>query len=87
MRISRPGTSLASDIEITSSNVQIGDVILIGGQPHRVVDLSQLTGGAKQLRFESGELLTMHARTRLIALRVRRVGDHLRGFSPTRHRR
>ncbi|MEV8627508.1 hypothetical protein [Streptomyces sp. NPDC051079] len=87
MRITTPGTSVTSSIEITSTNVQIGDVILIGGLPHRVVDLSQLPGGAKQLRFESGELLTMHTRTRLAALRMRRVGDRRRGFSPTRHRR
>ncbi|MEU7018672.1 hypothetical protein [Streptomyces sp. NPDC046385] len=85
--MTKPGTSLASNIEITSANVQIGDVIQIGGQPHHVVDLTQLPGGAKQLRFDSGELLTMHARTRLTALRVRRVGDRLRGFSPTHHRR
>ncbi|MEV7275401.1 hypothetical protein [Streptomyces sp. NPDC093111] len=87
MRITTPGSSVTSNIEITSTNVQIGDVILIGGLPHRVVDLSQLPGGAKQLRFETGELLTMHTRTRLIALRMRRVGDRHRGFSASRHRR
>ncbi|MEF9884411.1 hypothetical protein [Streptomyces sp. P9-A4] len=87
MRITTPSSAVTSNIEITSTNVQIGDVILIGGLPHRVIDLSQLRGGAKQLRFESGELLTMHTRTRLVALRMRRVGDRDRGFSPTRHRR
>ncbi|MGW6870012.1 hypothetical protein [Streptomyces sp. NPDC054901] len=53
-------------------SVQRGDVIQIGGQPCRVVNLTQLAGGAKRLHFESGELLTMHARTRLVALRMRR---------------
>jgi hypothetical protein len=52
---------LAADVEITSASVQRGDVIQIGGQPCRVADLFQLPGGVKRLRFESGELLTMHA--------------------------
>ncbi|MGW0967208.1 hypothetical protein [Streptomyces sp. NPDC002516] len=33
------------------------------------VGLFQLPQGAKQLVFESGELLTIHARTRLLAVR------------------
>nr|WSX50737.1 hypothetical protein OG409_18375 [Streptomyces sp. NBC_00974] len=67
-----PSGALASHIEITSTTVQRGDVIQVGGQPCRVVDLIQLPASAKRLCFESGELLTMHARTRLIALRMRR---------------
>ncbi|WP_329547884.1 hypothetical protein OG548_31130 [Streptomyces sp. NBC_01356] len=62
----------ASSVEITSTSVQRGDVIQVGGQPCRVTDLFQLPHGAKQLLFESGELLTMHTRTRLIAVRVPR---------------
>ncbi|MER7534715.1 hypothetical protein ABTX77_07970 [Streptomyces sp. NPDC097704] len=67
-----PSGAMASTVEITSANVQCGDVIQIGGQPCRVTDLRQLPGGAKRLLFESGEYLTMHTRTRLIALRVLR---------------
>uniref|UniRef100_UPI0040400CD3 hypothetical protein n=1 Tax=Streptomyces sp. SJL17-4 TaxID=2967224 RepID=UPI0040400CD3 len=67
-----PGGALASPVEITTATVQRGDVIQIGGQPCRVADLRQLPGGAKRLLFESGELLTMHTRTRLIAVRVLR---------------
>ncbi|MFG2979943.1 hypothetical protein ACGFYQ_01620 [Streptomyces sp. NPDC048258] len=52
--------------------MQCGDVIQIGGQPCRVADLVQLPAGAKRLFFESGEALTMHARSRLIALRMMR---------------
>ncbi|MFF8896083.1 hypothetical protein ACF082_01135 [Streptomyces lydicus] len=59
-------------VEITSASVQRGDVIQIGGHPCRVTDLLQLPGGAKRLWFESGELLTMHSRTRLVALRMLR---------------
>ncbi|MCX4981493.1 hypothetical protein [Streptomyces sp. NBC_00572] len=66
------GGALASPVEITTATVQRGDVIQIGGQPCRVADLRQLPGGAKRLLFESGELLTMHTCTRLIAVRVLR---------------
>ncbi|MFF5417866.1 hypothetical protein ACFY86_27325 [Streptomyces misionensis] len=52
--------------------MQRGDVIQLGGLPCRVADLFQLPQGAKQLLFESGELLTMHARTRLVAARMLR---------------
>jgi hypothetical protein len=82
-----PSGALAANVEITSASVQRGDVLHIGGQPCRVADLFQLPGGAKRLRFESGELLTMHSRTRLVALRMLRGGDPLRAFSPPRHRR
>ncbi|WP_053633837.1 MULTISPECIES: hypothetical protein [unclassified Streptomyces] len=67
-----PSGALAANIEITSINVRRGDVIQIGGQPCRVTDLVQLPAGAKRLFFESGEVLTMHARSRLIALRMMR---------------
>ncbi|WP_405544826.1 hypothetical protein OG590_23745 [Streptomyces goshikiensis] len=67
-----PSGSLAANIEITSISVRRGDVIQIGGQPCRVADLVQLPAGAKRLFFESGEVLTMHAKSRLIALRMTR---------------
>ncbi|MCX5081771.1 hypothetical protein OG862_12275 [Streptomyces sp. NBC_00401] len=72
MRGWAPSGVMAAPVEITMASVRRGDVIEVGGSPHRVADLVQLPGGAKQLRFESGELLTMHARSRLIALRVLR---------------
>ncbi|WP_329625716.1 hypothetical protein OG357_27650 [Streptomyces sp. NBC_01255] len=87
MRGWAPSGALASNVEITSTNVQRGDVIQIGGKPCRVADLFQLPGGAKRLLFESGELLTMHSRTRLIALRMMRGGDSFRAFPPPHHRR
>ncbi|MEV2227992.1 hypothetical protein AB0H69_05310 [Streptomyces phaeochromogenes] len=67
-----PKAAPASTVEITSTSVQCGDVIQVGGQPCRVTDLVQLPRGAKQLLFESGELLTMHTGTRLVAVRVQR---------------
>ncbi|MBJ7001213.1 hypothetical protein JG491_14180 [Streptomyces sp. CRPSP2-6A1] len=66
------GGALVSNIEVTAATVQRGDVIQLGGLPCRVADLFQLPQGAKQLLFESGELLTMHARTRLVAVRMLR---------------
>ncbi|GLV91802.1 hypothetical protein Slala04_32560 [Streptomyces lavendulae subsp. lavendulae] len=72
MRGWAPSGALAANIEITWISVQRGDVIQIGGQPCRVTDLVQLPAGAKRLFFEPGEVLTMHARSRLIALRMMR---------------
>jgi hypothetical protein len=67
-----PRSALASNIEVTAATVQRGDVIQLGGRPYRVQDLFQLHQGAKQLLFESGELLTIHTRTRLAAVRMTR---------------
>ncbi|MER5551420.1 hypothetical protein ABT001_07030 [Streptomyces sp. NPDC002793] len=64
--------ALVSHIEVTAATVQRGDIIQLGGQAYRVRDLFQLPQGAKQLVFESGELLAIHARTRLVALRMLR---------------
>ncbi|MCF3136190.1 hypothetical protein [Streptomyces olivochromogenes] len=63
---------MVSNVEITAATVQRGDVIQLGGRAYRVSDLFQLPQGAKQLLFESGELLTIHARTRLAAVRMQR---------------
>ncbi|WP_446033608.1 hypothetical protein [Streptomyces olivaceus] len=72
MRAYAPGGALVSNIEVTATTVQRGDVIHLGGRAFRVSDLFQLPQGAKQLVFESGELLTIHARTRLAAVRMLR---------------
>ncbi|MEU8788694.1 hypothetical protein [Streptomyces sp. NPDC048643] len=64
-----PGGVLVGNVEVTAATVQRGDVIQLGGRACRVRDLFQLPQGAKQLVFESGELLTIHARTRLLAVR------------------
>ncbi|CAL9295485.1 hypothetical protein ACR31U_13065 [Streptomyces rochei] len=67
-----PRGALASNIEVTAATVQRGDIIQLGGRACRVRDLFQLPQGAKQLLFESGELLTIHTRTRLAAVRMMR---------------
>lgn len=67
-----PGGALVANVEVTASTVQRGDIIQLGGRSCRVSDLFQLPQGAKQLLFESGELLTIHARTRLVAVRLLR---------------
>ncbi|MFE9310331.1 MULTISPECIES: hypothetical protein [unclassified Streptomyces] len=66
------GGALVSNIEITAATVQRGDIIQVGGRACRVRDLFQLPQGAKQLVFDSGELLTIHTRTRLVAVRTLR---------------
>jgi hypothetical protein len=67
-----PGGIQVTSVEVTANTVQRGDVIQLGGRACRVRDLYQLPKGAKQLVFESGELLTIHTRTRLIAVRPMR---------------
>ncbi|MGV9454739.1 hypothetical protein [Streptomyces sp. NPDC003635] len=67
-----PSGALVANVEITAATVQRGDVIQVGGRACRVRDLFQLSRGAKQLIFDSGELLTIHARTRLVAVRTLR---------------
>ncbi len=81
--------AVLSPVEISSTSVQLGDVIQVGGQQCRVTDLFQLPGGAKRLVFDSGELLTIHSGTRLMALRLRRVrgGEPAHALAPRRHRR
>ncbi|MET8221336.1 hypothetical protein [Streptomyces hirsutus] len=89
MRGGTPNGAVLSPVEITTASVQRGDVIQVGGQQCRVTDIFQLPGGAKRLVFDSGELLTMHTRTRLIALRLLRVrgGDPARALASRRYRR
>ncbi|WP_175515934.1 hypothetical protein [Streptomyces sp. CAI 127] len=72
MRAPTPGGALVYPVEVTATTVQRGDIIQLGGQTCRVSDLFQLPQGAKHLVFESGELLAIHARTRLTALRLLR---------------
>ncbi|MEW2298328.1 hypothetical protein ABZ719_37570 [Streptomyces sp. NPDC006743] len=72
MRERMPTGAMVSPVEITSASVQRGDLIQIGGRQCLVIDLIQLRQGAKQLVFESGELLTMHSRSRMIAMRMLR---------------
>ncbi|MEV5881672.1 hypothetical protein AB0L74_02905 [Streptomyces sp. NPDC052020] len=67
-----PRGTVVTNIEITSTTVRRGDIIQVGGRPCQVSDLFQLSHGAKQLLSESGELLTMHTRTRLLAVRMLR---------------
>jgi hypothetical protein len=66
------GGTLASNVEVTAATVRRGDIIQLGGKACRVSDLFQLPQGGKQLLFESGELLTMHARTRFAVVRMQR---------------
>jgi hypothetical protein len=46
-------------VTITAATVQLADVISVGGQSLRVVDLVRLPGGRKRLTFETGETLIL----------------------------
>ncbi|MEU9985897.1 hypothetical protein AB0E10_03640 [Streptomyces sp. NPDC048045] len=67
-----PSGALVSNIEVTSTTVRRGDIIQVGGRACYVSNLFQLPYGAKQILFESGELLTITTRTRLVAVRMLR---------------
>ncbi|MFC7863453.1 hypothetical protein ACFU5B_06520 [Streptomyces murinus] len=67
-----PDSTVVSNVEVTAASVQRKNILQLGGQPCRMADLFQLPQGTKQIVFESGELLTVHARTRLAAVRVLR---------------
>ncbi|WP_314171489.1 hypothetical protein [Streptomyces winkii] len=56
-------------VSVSSATVLRGDVIQIGGQPLIVSNIVTLPHKAKRLRFETGETLTMHIRTRFAAFR------------------
>ncbi|MGW2770315.1 hypothetical protein [Streptomyces sp. NPDC001275] len=66
------GGALVFNIEVIAAMVQRGDIIQLGGHACRVRDLFQLPQGAKRLLVESGELLTIDTRTRLVAVRMLR---------------
>ncbi|MFE9848355.1 hypothetical protein ACFYPN_05995 [Streptomyces sp. NPDC005576] len=72
MRGHGAGRLLVSHVDITSTTVLCGDIIQVGGRACRVTNLLQLPHGAKQLLLDSGELLTMHPRTRFVAVRMMR---------------
>ncbi|MFB7134410.1 hypothetical protein ACFCZY_22660 [Streptomyces sp. NPDC056237] len=72
MRHQVPTGALVTHVEVTATTVQRGDIIQLGGHACRVRDLYQLPQGVKQLVFESGELLAIHTRTRLVAMRLLR---------------
>ncbi|MCH6161574.1 hypothetical protein MMA15_14575 [Streptomyces sp. M600PL45_2] len=59
----------SASVSVTSATVLRGDVIQVGGQPLIVSDIVALPHKAKRLRFETGETLTLHVRTRLAAFR------------------
>ncbi|MGX1156918.1 hypothetical protein RKD39_004496 [Streptomyces albogriseolus] len=89
VKVTALGGAVLSPVEITSVSVQRGDIIQVGGQHCRVSDLFQLPGGAKRLVFDSGELLTIHTMTRLVALRLVRVrgGDPAHALATRHHLR
>lgn len=57
-------------VTITAATVRVGDVIVLGGAPLRVLRLSTVPGGHRRLVFFTGEILIIHRRTRLNAVRL-----------------
>ncbi len=46
----------AQSLEVTADGIQRGDVVAVGGIPHRVVDVRELRGRRKRLEFENGNV-------------------------------
>jgi hypothetical protein len=61
----------ATVITVTARTIRVRDVILIGGQPRRVVTMRAVHGGT-QLRLDSGELLVIGLRQEYTVTRTER---------------
>lgn len=61
----------ATIVAVTARTIRVRDVILIGGQPRRVVTMRAVHGGT-QLRLDTGELLVLALRQEYTVTRVER---------------
>ncbi|MCT2589191.1 hypothetical protein LHJ74_04455 [Streptomyces sp. N2-109] len=57
-------------IDVMASTVRTGDEIRVGGQSMCVQDLQHVPGGAKRIKFASGDILTIAPTTTLTVLRT-----------------
>ncbi|MEV0527070.1 hypothetical protein AB0I66_26920 [Streptomyces sp. NPDC050439] len=69
-----PRNITVTTLEVTSQTIQQHDVVDIGGQRFEVLNMFELHGQAKGLRFTTGEVLTIHSKTRLSVTRAVRRG-------------
>lgn len=65
-----PRRFAVSTIDVTSRTLQPGDVLTICGHPYEVLNLIELPCQGKALRFTTGEVLSVHSRTRLSVQRA-----------------
>ncbi|GGZ23685.1 hypothetical protein [Streptomyces avidinii] len=73
---------LMQTLEVMPDEVRRGDVIAVGGIPHRVRDVRELRGRRKRLEFEDGNVFVLGP---WVAIKVSR--DRNTGGGPVRHRR
>jgi len=69
MGVHNPGATTAT-VDVTARTIQAGDVVNVGGQEFEVLNLIEHPGQGKALRFTTGEVLTMHSKTRLTVNRA-----------------
>ncbi|MDX6757949.1 hypothetical protein SIN09_00430 [Streptomyces sp. F8] len=67
-------------LEVMPDGVRRGDVIAVGGIPHRVRDVRELRGRRKRLEFEDGNVFVLGP---WVAVKVAR--DRNAGGGPARH--
>lgn len=60
----------AMTLDVTARTIQAGDVVEIGGQPFEVLNLIEHPRQGKAVRFTTGEVLTIHSKTRLTVTRT-----------------
>ncbi|QIK06147.1 hypothetical protein G7Z12_09035 [Streptomyces sp. ID38640] len=54
---------------MTADGIQCGDVVAVGGIPHRVVDVRELQGRRKRLEFENGNVYVLQPWVSLTVVR------------------
>lgn len=67
-------------LEVMPDGVRRGDVIAVGGIPHRVRDVRELRGRRKRLEFEDGNVFVLGPWVAVMVSRDRNAGG-----GPTRH--
>lgn len=67
-------------LEVMPDGVRRGDLIAVGGIPHRVRDVRELRGRRKRLEFEDGNVFVLGP---WVAITVAR--DRNAGGGPVRH--
>ncbi|MFC7221322.1 hypothetical protein ACFQLX_24625 [Streptomyces polyrhachis] len=60
----------AVKVDVNWRTIQAGDVLIICGQPFEVLNLIDLSGRGRALRFTSGKVLNINSYTRLTVTRA-----------------
>lgn len=76
-----PDTILTTTVTITGDGIRINDVISVGGIPHAVADMRDVSPNCKRLQFQDGNAYVL---PRSMAIEVTRVVMPRRTAMPIR---